>query len=425
MMLADVLKVYLREDVVGELRNERGKLSFQYAPEWVAQGGARLSRSLPVRAEAYPDFETRAFFANLLPESRLRTQIAEQLKLSRENIYGLLAEIGGECAGAVRILEDGEHADHPVVKPGYRALSKTQLAELIALLPSRPFLAGAESADYGVRLSLAGAQNKLPVKFEKGVVSLPLGDAPSTHILKPQVAELKEVEINEAFCMRLAKAIGLDVPDVQLLQVSEQWVYLIARYDRKIDEEGRVVRLHQEDFCQALGIPPDNKYENDKGPSFKDCMDLLEVESASPAADQQRLLQWMFFNLIIGNADAHAKNIALLQEEKKLRLAPFYDLLSTAVYPGLNPRMAMKIGGKDDLDWIHQEQWERFSQDVGVGMKTIEKIGRATEQKIRKKAIPIADKLKKQVGDAPVLQKILTLIDKRAGRVMRSFTAGR
>lgn len=421
-MSSQVLKVYLRDDFVGELRSEKGVMSFQYTPDWVRQGGSRLSRNLPVRAEAYPDAETRAFFANLLPESRLRTQIAQQLKLNEKNVYGLLSEIGGECAGAVRVLEEEASSGlgHSVVETGYRDLSEGKLAEILELLPSRPFLIG----EAGVRLSLAGAQNKLPVKYQKGIVSLPLGDALSTHILKPQVAELGDVEINEAFCMRLAKAIGMGVPDVELIQVAGQWVYLVERYDRKVDEEGRLVRLHQEDFCQALGISPDFKYEKEGGPGFKSCIELLRTESISPVADQQRILQWMFFNLMIGNADAHGKNVSLIQEGNSTRLAPFYDLLSTAVYPHLNKRMAMKIGGKDDLDWIHKDQWVRFSQETDLPMKTIEKIAFSVDQKLRKKAVPVAKKLKKQVGDVPVLDKILGLIDQRAGRVMRSLING-
>lgn len=328
--MSDVLNVYLRSIKVGRLWLEKGRrFSFQYDHDWLAgEHSVPLSIALPLRSEAYTDDTARAFFSNLLPESELRKVIARKLGLSEGNDYALLEAIGGECAGAVTLLPD----DVPLSDAGkYRLLTDEQLNVLIRELPVRPMLAG----ETGIRLSLAGAQNKLPVYYDdsSNKIYLPVGSRASSHILKPPINNYPGTVENEFFCMQLARRMGLPVPDTTLLQ-QEEILYLVRRYDRPMDEDGSVFRLHQEDFCQAFGIAAEMKYEKEGGPSLQRCFELLRNISMTPVVDIRNFLGWVVFNYLIGNADAHGKNISRLFREEGPVLAPFYDLMSTAVYPG-------------------------------------------------------------------------------------------
>ncbi|MEY9326241.1 serine/threonine protein kinase HipA of HipAB toxin-antitoxin module [Sinorhizobium fredii] len=229
-------------------------------------------------------------------------------------------------------------------------------------LPMRPLLAGQE----GLRLSLAGAQSKVPVVMIDNQIALPLPDQATTHILKPPIARFKGTTENEAFVMKLASAIGLDVAPVEPRSAKGRSFLLVERYDRVRDDVGVVRRIHQEDFCQALGIPPETKYASEGGPTFKDCFELLRQVSARPAVDVLKLLDAAVFNLIVGNADAHGKNFSILYDEQGPRLAPLYDLLSTVAYPELSSKMAMRIGSRATLGELDMKGWHAFSNDAGI-----------------------------------------------------------
>jgi len=352
------LAIYLRGKLVGYLwLDERTRFIFQYNTEILNNpASTALSISLPLRAEPYTDDTSRPFFANILPESEIRRIITKRLGISEHNDYMLLKIIGGECAGAVSVLPEDIF---PQEKPGYRELSEDELHKIITELPGRPLLAG----EKGMRLSLAGVQNKLPVYIKKNKIFLATGNAPSTHIIKPPVKELEGLVFNEAFCMTLAKSIGINVPDVTIRQ-SLDTLFVIQRFDRVINTKGKVSRLHQEDFCQALGILPQQKYEVEGGPTLPQCFDLIARVSIRPAADRLSLLRWVIFNVLIGNADAHAKNMAIILTDPGPRLAPFYDLISTAIYENLTNKLAMKIGGEDRTDWLQARHWKKFADSV-------------------------------------------------------------
>ena len=301
-------------------------LTFQYDPDWVAGGGLPLSSRLPVRDEIFDRDEATPFFENLLPESAIRQNLARQYRVGVNNVFELLRHLGGDCAGAITILAP---EDVPEREPDYLPLTNDGLSRLILDLRDRPLAAGEE----GVRLSLAGAQDKLPVFYDGERFALPRGGAPSTHIIKPPIAGLDGTVPNEAFCMTLAGHAGLSVPDVSIYRELSAPVLIVKRYDRVLTTEGVFERIPQEDFCQALGIRSDYKYEADGGPSLKDCFAFIRDHCVSPASDRLDLVNWVMFNLIIGNADAHAKNISLLRPPKGPQLAPFYDLMSTNIYP--------------------------------------------------------------------------------------------
>ena len=356
------LLVRIDEDVVGRLwLDERKRFCFQYAKEWLERSRIPLSLSLPLRTEPYADDESHPFFANLLPEEKIRAVIARNLGISLNNDYGLLERIGGDCAGAVSLYpEYGE----PKREPGtYRQLSLDELNTIISELPQRPLLAG----EKGIRLSLAGAQKKLPIFYDEQNFHLGYGSAPSNYIIKPAIENLDGTVENEAFCMALAHSVGLDVPRSFIHQHGETRVFIVKRFDRVIAGDG-TRRLHQEDFCQALHIPPEYKYESEGGPSLAACFDLVRQWSIKSGKDVLSLLNWVIFNYLIGNSDAHGKNISLLLLPEGPMLAPFYDLLSTRIYAhyGLAEGLAMKIGGENDPGAIQKRHWELFAEEVGI-----------------------------------------------------------
>ena len=354
------LDVYFRDGLAGQLwLDERRRFVFQYDPGWVKSSQALpLSLSLPLRLEVFADDASRPFFRESPARRRNPGAVARQFHISEKNEYAMLEKIGGECAGAVSILPQGARLPGA---SGYRELDEEDLHKVLTELPRRPLLAG----EKGIRLSLAGAQNKLPVYMEEDKIFVTKGSSPSTHILKPPIPRFEETVENEAFCMTLARRMGLPVAEA-IIRKNQDIILVVTRYDRERKRDGTVVRLHQEDFCQALGILPEQKYESEGGPSLQQCFVLLKEHSIRPAADQRALLGWVAFNVLIGNADAHAKNLSILFTNKGPRLAPFYDLLSTQVYPTLAERFAMKIGRENRARWLHTRHWERFAETVSL-----------------------------------------------------------
>jgi serine/threonine-protein kinase HipA len=220
-------------------------------------------------------------------------------------------------------------------------------------------------ANKEVRLSLAGAQDKVPVHLKDGSFYLPAGGAVSTHIIKPPMKNFPDTVWNEYFCMKLASACKLEAAAVSLHIMSFP-LLLIKRYDRQLSENGKLIRLHQEDFCQALGYMPEMKYESEGGPGFKACAELIMQYCTRPAAEKDKLIKWTVFNFLIGNADAHSKNISLLYENNKISVAPFYDLLCTEIYPALSNKLSMGIGGKKDPDKIDKTSFEKLASEIHV-----------------------------------------------------------
>jgi len=367
------LDVYLHCDLTGYLiQDEHGDMVFDYAPVWLESPKARpLSRSLPLRAGRFSRKECRGFFAGILPEEGKRRLIAKNLGISVQNDFAMLECIGGECAGAITFLRSGQSL--PEKDGEYRALSEDEFADILDQLPKKPLMAGEE----GVRLSLAGAQDKLAVRVQGDGISLPLGNAASTHILKPAIERYEGVVFNELLCMRLASKLGLPVAKAAEHHIRDKHYLLVERYDRVMDG-GYLVRLHQEDFCQSMGISSDMKYQNEGGPSLKNCFDMLRDVSSVPVLDLQNLLGGVIFNYFIGNHDAHGKNFSLLYHaDGSVRLAPFYDLLSTVYYPELSAKMAMKIGGEYRSERVLPRHFEKLAEEAGLARPMV--LGRVRE----------------------------------------------
>jgi serine/threonine-protein kinase HipA len=360
------LSVWWDGRIAGTLtRDQHGDMGFVYDTDWLADTTARpISAALPKRAEPYDRRAARYFFAGLLPEEGPREAVARALGLSRTNDYALLEALGGDVAGALTLWPEGEVPPVFGVDAQPDVLSDSALAEILDSLPARPLLAGRE----GIRLSLAGAQNKLPVVLVDGRIALPAPGQPTTHILKPAMTRFPATVENEALCMRLAGALGLFVAPVEACVVEGRKFLLVERYDRAVGADGNLARVHQEDFCQALGHAPEHKYAAEGGPNFKTCFALLRGASTRPAADVLAVLDAAIVNVIIGNCDAHGKNFSLLYPSGETRLAPLYDLMSTVAYPEVSNRMAMKLGGASSFDDVNGDTWATFAKDVGLGV---------------------------------------------------------
>ncbi len=415
--MSQVLDVYLSTERVGKLYlDDERRFVFEYHPDWVANHESQpLSLSLPVRTEPYHDALAQPFFANLLPEAEIKYLIAKSLGLSEKNDFALLEAIGGECAGAVSLFPEGTILP---TQSSYKKLDDDTFNQLITELPVQPMMVG----EHDIRLSLAGAQNKLPVFFDGKEISVPTGVAASSHILKPPMQHYPGTVENEYFCMHLAERIGLNVPETQILYKVVS-LYLITRYDRMIDENGELIRLPQEDFCQAMAIPPDNKYEKEGGPSLKACFDLVRNSSIQPAKDLNELLNWVIFNYLIGNADAHGKNVSLMLTPAGPKLAPFYDLMSSAIYSNLAQKMAMKIGGEDRPDWITAQRWEQFAQETGIKFKLVMKRCIEMADALTRVSVEFASVFQQQMGENDQIKKIVKLIEQRKRKFNTIFNA--
>lgn len=414
--MARTLDVYLHRDLVGHLiQDDGGQMVFDYSKAWIENRLAvPLSHSLPLREERFTRSECRGFFAGLLPEEGKRETIARNLGISSQNDYAMLDQIGGECAGAVAFVPTGE--PFPEESYSFRKLNEGGLANILQALPKRPLMAGEE----GIRLSLAGAQDKIAVQIKEENIILPSGGAPSTHILKPAIKDYEGTVFNEALCMQLASRIGLPTAKVEIGKVEDIDYLLVERYDRQTVPKGThplsgglfgspitnyfTRRLHQEDFCQALAVPPDMKYQAEGGPSLKQCFNLLREVSSVPALDLPILLDTVIFNLLIGNNDAHSKNFSLVYREptglldtRATGLAPLYDLICTVYYPELNQKMAMKIGGEYVSEKIYPEHFEALAKEAGMSAKAVvRRVGR-WQKKLRKNLEKLSWKIKPRV----------------------------
>jgi serine/threonine-protein kinase HipA len=417
--MARTLDVYLHNELVGHLiQDDGGQMVFDYTESWLQKPGATpLSQSLPLRKERFTRNECRGFFAGILPEESKREIIARNLGISARNDYAMLEQIGGECAGAVTFIRSGEPL--PERNYGYRTLSSQELAAILKELPKRPLLAGEDR----IRLSLAGAQDKVAVRIEGNEISLPLGGAPSTHILKPAVERFAGVVFNEAFCMKLAAAVGLPAAKVETRNVDGIEYLLVERYDRThFQNPGAppsLERLHQEDFCQAQGIVSETKYQKEGGPSLKQCFALLREVSSAPVIDLSRLLDAVICNFLVGNNDAHGKNFSLLYHgvgtaNQEIRLAPLYDVVSTSYYPELSRDMAMKIGREYSSDKVTSKDFEQLAEEGGLAKPIV-------RNRVPELAEVVVATLDKPGIEHPVAEAVAGLIRKRCENTRNGF----
>ncbi len=410
------LDVRCFDELAGRLADEPGGPTFAYAPGWLTAGMPPLSQSLPLDGSFDPA-AVAAFFGGLLPEGTPRDLLARRLGVSSGNDFGLLAAVGGDTAGAISLQPPGQAPASPGSDVAW--LDDDALIILIDELPTRPMHA---DEDGEFRLSLAGAQDKLPVIVgEDGRIGITKGHAPSTHILKTPIQRFDDTVANEAFCLGLGTALGIDAVTATPHRVKDREFLLIERYDRR-REDGAIRRLHQEDLCQALGVPTDRKYQSEGGPSLADCFALLRQATAVPAPEVLKLLDHIALSFLVGNHDAHGKNYSLLYlpETASAILAPAYDIVSTVAYHkshNLTRKMAMGIGGEYRPDYLEPRHLDRLLDDAGLGAAAARRRLRAHATAAPAAAREVGDRLVADGWDKPVLELIVAIVSRRAARL--------
>lgn len=413
--MADRLTVFHETRRVGTLARLRGgEFGFEYSRDWLEEESSfAISASLPLESGQWVGGPARAFFVNLLPEGALRDAVARRLGLSPSNDFGLLEALGGECAGALSLLAgDDASADQP---GSYELLDPEELAEAVRRFDVLPRLSG----DRRPRLSLAGAQDKLPVRLDAdGSLWLPTGNAASTHILKVPSRVFKHLPDNEFITTQLASALQLAPTKVWLFELGGARVAIVERYDRVREGDG-IQRLHQEDFCQALGLLPGVKYEEEGGPTFIDALGLTRRLSTEPLVDASQILGWFLFCVVAGNSDGHGKNLSLLYRNGSVRLAPFYDLVCTRAYQELDQKLAMSVGGVRDPGQLGRRQWRHLAAEAGVGEKVILNRLRSMATDLPSRLEEVVAENASLVGASPVIERMRAVILKQCRRTLR------
>lgn len=395
-----MLSVYFNGQYVAKLWLENKDYYFQY----VGLDVPAISLTLPVQKAPYKNDEAKPYFANLLPEGEARTAIETHLGVSRGDDYALLRAIGGDCAGAVTVFPEGVQ---PSDKPAYTLLTQSELAKLLRNLPKQPL----HTSNNGkIRLSLPGVQHKIALYFDGKEYYLPQNGSASSHILKIPITNIPGVVHtveNETFTMTLASKVGLNVPQVEQLCINGMPVFMTARFDRHRDESGRLQRILQEDICQLMGYEPTMKYQNTGGPGLEDCANIIRQYSSDSLADIEQLIRWALYNVVVGNADAHAKNIAIIQHNGAIRLAPFYDLLSTTVYgSNLDTGLAMSIGREYDPGKISRENLLQLAEFLDVKLRLIQQVGLNMVEQITASVAATALRHQEKYGENSLVQAV-------------------
>lgn len=361
--MADKLAVWLYGEHVASIERDRRGSRLTYtdtALERYPLGTPLLTLSLPVATRTYPQGVVRSFLDGLLPEGEARRAIARDVGESASDTYGLIRVLGRDCAGAVVIQPTDDPRPPSPTTATAEPLTTEEIESLVRDLRTRPLGAGGR-----VRVSLAGVQEKLLLtRMPDGRWGRPIDGTPSTHILKPEVAAYPMTAENEAFCMRVAKHLGLPVAEVETTVIAGRKLLVVERYDRDVAADGTVQRIHQEDFCQAVGIPPETKYEEDGGPSLSQIAGILATVAIPGSLE--RLLGSVVLNSFLGNGDAHAKNFSLLHERSgALVLSPLYDLLSTLHYG--DDHLAMYVDGVHRTSRVRSDRILAEATKWGIG----------------------------------------------------------
>lgn len=407
------LGVYWDGEEVGRLEplEERTRdYSFSYTSQ-----RRPISVSLPTSEKSFSLARSRPFFEALLPEGRVREQVANQLKLAVSDSYGLLAGLGRDCAGALQILEEKHMSETPSVL----WLDADELDTLIEELPRHPL--GMDVQDERLRLSLAGVQNKaVLVRDSAGTFGRPLNGMPSSHILKPEPPgdDYPGLATNEYFCMRLAERCGLSAAHVELKAVAGRPCLIVQRFDRELSSYP-AKRIHQEDLCQALGLTPDFKYQKEgwRLPSYRALSELLDEHSPSPGLDRLAGAQTAVFHFLVGNADAHAKNVSLMHHDDGARLAPLYDVVCTAAYADLDRELALSIGDELDPEAITSIHWSDLAQDFSLNPKAFVRTRLELARQVSEQAALLRNEALENEWHHPCIESVLKVIEARISRL--------
>ena len=408
------LPVYFEQRLIGTIHVDRSGPSFTYASGWIGLRGAfPISITMPLRSERFAPDTFLPWAANLLPESHQLRTLGQLLGMARSDVIGLLSAIGGDTAGALSFGQAGRASSvqwRPVSEP-------EELERLIEDLPNKPFLVGEE----GVSMSLAGVQSKIAVAVDDdGHIFIPMNGSPSTHILKPDSPRLPGGVQNEAFCLTLAKRMKIPTPKVTTGRAGKRSYLLVRRYDRT-GVGGRCRRLHQEDYCQALGTPPSAKYETNQtgtpGPTVKDMFDITRRHM--PPTEIVRLLDMVIFNVLACNTDAHAKNYSIMIRAGNASLAPTYDIMCGEVWENVTKNLAQKIAGVSRSEHLKRTHWQQFARECGLNPRqVIERVDALAKSAIAEAELATSEVAAMPAGKHAILDQTRWAVERRARRLL-------
>jgi len=408
------LPVYFEQRVVGAIDVDKSGPGFTYDEGWTRLRGAfPISTRMPLTGDRVGPDIFLPWAANLLPENEQLRTLGQLLGMSRSDVIGLLSAIGGDTAGALSIGQPGRTSSvqwRPVATPD-------ELEAILDDLPNKPFLVGEE----GVSMSLAGAQSKLAVAVdESGRICIPMNGSPSTHILKPDSPRLPGGVQNEAFCLTLARRLKIPAPHVATGRAGKRTFLLVKRYDRT-DVDGRWRRLHQEDYCQALGLPPSAKYEANqtgiRGPTLKDMFDLTRRHL--PATEIIRLLDLIVLNVLCCNTDAHAKNYSIMIRGNGASLAPIYDIMCGEVWGNVTKNLAQAVAGKSRGNDLNGRDWQRFARECGLNPRQVlDLVGTLAKSAIAEAEAAASEVAAMPAGSHEILELTRHAVERRAGQLL-------
>jgi len=421
----DVLAVLLGGRRLGTLTQTEGRLSLRYDETYQSDTRSTpLSISMPVSRTVYGDAVVRAFLWGLLPDNeQVIDRWARGYHVSARNPYALIRHVGADCAGAAQFAPL-DQVDALLNREGHvEWIDDDEIAQRLRRLRRDPT---AWHASRTGQFSLAGAQAKTALYRDPttGRWGDPSGDTPTTHIIKPAIAGLDDHDLNEHICLTAARELGLQAASSGIATFADERAIAVDRYDRLTQADGSILRIHQEDMCQAMGLLPTAKYQSEGGPSPEDIVAVLRRNAGGTDAD--RFLDAAAFNWIIAGTDAHAKNYSVLLGGDTARMAPLYDIASALPYDGMympKLKLAMRIGGRDTIAKIERRHWLRFAEAAGFDPdlalhRIVDLTDRVTEAFATAAANPSVRDLA-----SPLPQRLLDAIEARSIACTRALTS--
>ena len=406
-------------------RDARGRLTFIYSDEWrKATDAYPLSLSMPLGAKEHGRSVIEAFLWGLLPDNeRVIDRWAAKFQVSARNVFALISQVGEDCAGAVQfVTPDRLSAMRSGKEDKVEWLDESDIAKRLQALRA-DHAAWRLPRDTG-QFSLAGVQPKTALLLQNGRWGIPSGRLPTTHILKPPTGRFDGHAENEHICLMLARSFGMPTAQSKVMRFKDEIAIVIERYDR-LHKGNDIVRVHQEDICQARGIMPTKKYQNEGGPSAFDIIELLRTYSTDRQDDLDTFVAALGFNWLIAGTDAHAKNFSLLLGGRRVRLAPLYDVASILPYDEFDLRkvkLAMKIGGEYKLSLIGLRQWQKFAREVRVEADELVKLLASMAKRLPDEVSTARTRAREEGLDEAIIERLATQLIERAGECGRSLS---
>ncbi len=370
--MREELLVLLYDEVIGFLLRDSASEdpSFGYLPGYVRGGSVALSARLPITETPYRSERVAPFLAGLLPESReTRARWGSRLGTDEDDLFAMLSLMGWDCPGAVQFCRPEDLEKLSVRESSYVPVDEAGMAQRVRGLVEDPTSWAMPDEHW----SLGGQQEKFALASFDGAWYEARGGAPTTHIVKPGIRALHHQALVEHVTMRAAASLGVDIAGNRLMRFEDQWAIVVERFDRFSRDDGSVLRLHQEDFAQALGRLPDRKYESRGGPTLADLVRAVGQQSSSRHDDLLALADFLVINVVTGAPDGHSKNISMLRMPGRSWVAPLYDLATALVYDAdrVERTVALSVGGERRLARIYARQWDKAAHVLGLPAEAV------------------------------------------------------